>query len=149
MLIIIAPNAHRLLRVYDFNEFMTFFESPHIFVRICKLQCKQVVVLHRDVQLCIFHEAQHNKNIALYEHIKIRAGKCRISAVPSGFYSTVYLTLQCSVQCIIVYNTVQCAMQTQASHTILWTLYNTMCNAVYRPVHQTVILQHNVSYSPM
>ena len=76
-----------------------------------------------------------------------RAGKCRISAVPSGFYSTVHLTVQCGVQWYLIYNTVQCAMQPRASHTILWTLYSTMCNAVYRPVHQTVILQHNVSYS--
>ena len=105
----IAPNAYVSIRVDDYSDFMTFAEIPDIFLRIFKLQWRlcslyrqNELMYFTDFQLCIFHEAQHNKNIALYEHIQImRHMQCFVLG-SVGFQqyqadSTAQCTLQFSV----------------------------------------------------
>ena len=107
--IIIASNAHRLLRVDDSNDFITFSEIPDIFLRIFKLQWRlcslywqNELMYFTDFQLCIFREAQHNKNIALFQHIQImRHMQCfalgSVGFQPNQADSTAQCILQFSV----------------------------------------------------
>ena len=112
ILIIIASNAHQLLRVDDSNDFIIFAEIPDIFVRICKLQWRlcslyrqNELMYFTDFQLCIFHEAQHNKNIALYEHIKIMRHMHCFALGSVGFQQNqVDSTAQCILQFSVAYN---------------------------------------------
>ena len=110
--IVIPPNAHRLLRVDDFNDFITVAEIPNIFVRICKLQWRlcclyrqNELIYFADFQLCMFHEVQHNTNIALFEHMHLMWHmQCFVPGSVGFQQNQADSTAQCILQFSVAYN---------------------------------------------
>ena len=83
-----------------------------------------------DFQLCIFHEAQHNKNIALYEHIQImRHMQCFVLGSVGFQKYQADSTAQCMLQFSVAYNelqyAIQCNVQGKHQHRIQYYRHNT------------------------
>ena len=74
-----------------------------------------------------------------------RVGKCRISAEPSGFYSTVYFTVQCGVEWYLIY-TIQCNVQCKHEHPIQYSGHYTIQCAMQYIVQCTRLWFYSTMY---